>query len=165
MRTLALPSSQALPHPGRNSSRLTRRDLAVIVFAVVGIAVASHLAAYQIGWTQRVWDPAFGSRSSALVLHSKFSDALPVSDAAVGAVAYGVEAVLATVLALGASRRASIAYAFVVAGAAGAALLLSALQLFVIRHLCSLCLASAMLSLSIAALALPGAARQGAHRQ
>lgn len=140
---------------------MRRRDVAVIVLTVAGIALASHLAAFQLGWTERVWDPGFGSRSSALVLHSQFSKALPVSDAAVGTIAYAVEAVLATVLAVHVSRWASIAYAALLAGTGVAAVLLSTLQLLVIHHLCSLCVASALLSLSIVCLALPDAVRSG----
>jgi uncharacterized membrane protein len=137
-----------------------RSEVAVVTLAVIGAAVASHLAAYQLGWISSAWDPVFGSRSSALVLHSRFSEALPVSDAAVGAVAYVIEAVLATVLALHASRRANALYAVLLIGTGAVAVVLSALQLFVVHHLCLLCLGSAALSTTIAVLALPTAIRR-----
>jgi uncharacterized membrane protein len=133
------------------------RELAVIALAVVGIGVASHLAAYQLAWTSTVWDPLFGSGSSDAVLHSRLSDALPVSDAAVGAIAYALEAILATVLAIRPSRRTGLVYALLLAGSGGTAVLLVGAQLAVIHHLCSLCLLSAALSILVAVLGLPGA--------
>lgn len=139
---------------------MKRSELAVVTLAVIGAAVASHLAAYQLGWIATVWDPVFGPRSSTLVLHSDFSDALPISDAAVGAVAYAIEAVLATTLAVDASPRVNALYVVLLLGTAAVAAILTALQLFVIHHLCLLCLISAALSSTIAVLALPTAIRR-----
>lgn len=136
---------------------MARRDLAAVALAVIGAAISAHLAAYQLDWIASVWDPIFGLRSSAAVLHSGFSEALPVPDGAVGVVAYVVEAVLATIVSIQRRRRLRVLYGLLVAGTALAGLGLVVLQVTVIGHLCVLCMASAATSWAIAAVALPDA--------
>jgi hypothetical protein len=63
----------------------------IIALAFVGVFISRYLAAYQLGYIDRVWDPFFidGTRQ---VLESEVSRAWPVSDAGLGAVAYMIEA-------------------------------------------------------------------------
>jgi uncharacterized membrane protein len=120
--------------------------------ALTGACMASYLALYQWHVTASVWDPLFGASSSAAVLTSPFSRAMPVPDAALGGLAYLVEAVLAV------STRASsppglvVALAGIVAALALAGVVLVAIQLLVVHTLCTLCLCSAAVSWINAAL-------------
>jgi len=137
-----------------NPSRWGAR-LPIAVLVAFGLGIASYLAAYQFGFVNDVWEPLFrdGSRR---VLHSFISTLLPLPDAAVGAAAYAIE-LLAT-LAGGGDRsrtrpRLVLFYGGIVAALAAGGLILSAVQAFVIRAGCTLCLSSAAISVIIAVLA------------
>ena len=128
----------------------------VIVLALLGFAIAGYLTLDQIG-AVTAWEPFFG-RGTEAVLHSKFSRALPVPDAALGALAYLVEAVSA----LGGATRggldaASVVYVVTGVGLGLAAIALVLVQAGVVRAWCTFCLVSAAISLT---LAIP-AARNG----
>lgn len=62
----------------------------MIALAFAGWLVSRHLAMYQLGYLGVPWEPFFGL-SSARVLTSDVSHALPVSDAGLGALAYTFE--------------------------------------------------------------------------
>jgi hypothetical protein len=64
--------------------------LIMIVTGFLGFIVSRYLATYQLGYMDHVWDPFFGQSSEA-VLNSKMSHSLPVSDAALGSLAYTFE--------------------------------------------------------------------------
>ena len=66
--------------------------LPIVGLALLGAIIASYLAAYQYGLVESVWDPFFGSGSKR-VLTSPISFALPISDAALGALGYLADAV------------------------------------------------------------------------
>jgi uncharacterized membrane protein len=140
---------------GRGMSRHSGARPVVVVLALVGCAVATVLALFQVGVLDDVWEPFFGD-GSRRVLTSALSRALPVPDAALGAVAYLAEAVLT---ALGRPDRPKVvlAAAVVAAGLGLAALGLVAAQVFLVGAFCTLCLVSAALSLTIAGLVLPEA--------
>ena len=125
----------------------------VVVLALVGAAVSAILAAFQLGLIDQVWDPLFGSGSSASVLHSPVSEALPVPDALLGLGAYLAEAALETVVLARGSPRARLALGVLVSGMALSALMLIGLQALVVGSWCSLCLGSAAISLTVAGLA------------
>ena len=141
---------------GRNGQRRNgqrARRPVVVVLALVGCGVATVLTLFQVGVLDSVWEPFFGD-GSRRVLTSALSRALPVPDAALGAVAYLAEAVLT---ALGRPDRPKVvlAAAVVAAGLGLAALGLIAAQVFLVGAFCTLCLVSAALSLTIAGLVLP----------
>ena len=125
----------------------------VVVLAFVGCAVATVLTLFQVGVLDDVWEPFFGD-GSRRVLTSALSRALPVPDAALGALAYLAEAVLT---AFGRPDRPKVvlASAVVACGLGLAALGLLATQAFLVGAFCTLCLVSAALSLTIAGLVLP----------
>lgn len=133
-----------------------RTRVPVIILAAIGCLVAITLAAYELGVTQAVWDPLFGSASSERVLTSPLSHALPIPDAALGAIAYLVELVLT---ALGGTDRwhrrphLVLVFGLVVAalGVTGVVLILD--QLFLVHAFCTLCLSSAVISFINVALA------------
>lgn len=136
---------------GRNGQQ-ARRPV-VVLLALVGCGVATVLTLFQVAVLDSVWEPFFGD-GSRRVLTSALSRALPVPDAALGAVAYLAEAVLT---ALGRPDRPKVvlAAAAVAAGLGLAALGLIAAQVFLVGAFCTLCLVSAALSLTIAGLVLP----------
>jgi hypothetical protein len=142
------------------------KRIGVALFALLGVAIAARLTAYQLGWAPAPPEPLFGD-GSVRVLHSALSRALPVPDASVGLVAYFSEAI--AVLWGGAARpqnqRAAVyVYAAIAAGMALGSLGLVILQVFVVHALCSLCLLSAVLSfgLLVPALSEFAAARRDA---
>jgi uncharacterized membrane protein len=126
----------------------------VAALALVGCAVSSYLALYQAGVVHTAWDPFFG-RGSAEVLTSPLSRALPVPDAAFGAVAYAVEAVLE--LAGPHGRWRTRPWLVLAVGATAAGFAVASLGLVVSQPLltgtwCTLCLTSAAVSFAVAAL-------------
>lgn len=62
----------------------------LIVLGFLGWMVSRYLAAFQLGYIDTVWDPFFGN-STAQVLNSSMSHALPISDAGLGSLAYTLE--------------------------------------------------------------------------
>ena len=65
----------------------------IIAAGLIGFFFSSHMAAFQLGYIDVVWDPVFG-RGTVDVLTSDVSQAFPVSDAGLGAVAYAVETLM-----------------------------------------------------------------------
>ncbi len=74
------------------SSWLQRLPIAVL--AVVGILIARYLTAYQLGHTDRAWDPFFGDGTETIIT-SDVSRAFPIPDAGLGTVAYIMELLMA----------------------------------------------------------------------
>jgi uncharacterized membrane protein len=134
-----------------------RHRLPVVVLALAGCAVATVLTLFQVGVLDSVWEPFFGD-GSRRVLTSSLSQALPVPDAALGAVAYLTEAALE---AAGGRERwrerrwLVLATGVVAAGLGLAALGLIAAQVFLVGSFCTLCLVSAAISLAIVVLVTP----------
>ena len=62
----------------------------MIVLGFVGWLVSRYLGAYQLGYIDYAWDPFFGD-STIRVLNSGMSHSWPVSDAALGSLAYTFE--------------------------------------------------------------------------
>ena len=64
----------------------------LIALGFAGFVVSRYLAAYQLGYTDYVWDPFFGFETGTrTVLDSDMSHMWPISDAGLGAVAYSFE--------------------------------------------------------------------------
>lgn len=62
----------------------------MIALAFFGWLASRYLAAYQLGYIDRVWEPFFGD-GTVRVLTSEVSKMFPVSDAGLGATAYAFE--------------------------------------------------------------------------
>jgi uncharacterized membrane protein len=130
----------------------------ILALAVVGLVVSSYLTSYQLGIIRRVWDPLFGSGSSAAILHSALSRLLPVPDAMLGAFGYLVDLVLTS---LGDEQRwrtqpaVVLLLGFVVVLMALVSIGLVCYQALVVGRFCTLCLVSAAASLVILPLAWP----------
>jgi hypothetical protein len=112
--------------PGWDTNPSTwRQRLPIVALALVGFAIAGYLTLYQIDVIDTVWEPFFGDGSET-VLNSSVSHVLPVPDAALGALGYLADAVTGAI--------------------GGASLLLVVLQPVAFDSFCTLCLASAVIS-------------------
>jgi uncharacterized membrane protein len=126
-----------------------RQRLPLVGVAVVGACIAGYLAAFQLGMVEHPWDPLFGA-GSRQVLTSPISDALPVPDAALGCFGYVVDMISGLVYGRGRWRTAPwcvIVFGIAVGPLGAVSLLLVMLQPLVAGAWCSLCLASAALSM------------------
>jgi hypothetical protein len=123
--------------------------LPLVAIALVGAAIAGYLAAYQLGLVDAPWDPVFG-HGSRRVLTSAVSDLLPVPDAALGCIGYLLDAVSGVLYGPGRWRTAPwivIVFGIAVGPLGAVSLLLVMLQPLVADAWCTLCLASALLSM------------------
>ncbi|MBF6240543.1 vitamin K epoxide reductase family protein [Nocardia otitidiscaviarum] len=131
-----------------NPSSWSQR-LPIVGIALVGFAIATYLALYQYDVVPTVWEPFFGD-GSRVILDSKLSYVLPVSDATLGALAYLADAVSG---AYGGVRRwRTMPWIVVVFGIAVGPLgtisiLLVIAQPVLYGAFCTLCLASAVISM------------------
>jgi uncharacterized membrane protein len=143
------PSSDAHVPPGwsYNPSSWPER-LPIIALAVVGFGIATYLALYQLGVTGSVWEPFFGS-GSRRILTSEISRILPFPDATLGALGYLVDAVSGAVG--GAARWRTMPWIVIIFGLAvgpfgAVSVLLVIAQPLRVHAWCTLCLASAIVS-------------------
>ncbi len=142
--------------------QVNHRRLASAVLACFGGLISTYLATYQYGGLSHVWEPLFGDGSERILnsgLLEPLSRALviPLRDAALGAIGYGIEAVLA----LAGLRRGSLrldwsdkAYVALVALMGTGSLALVLLQATVFHAWCTLCLTSAAISEAIVVLSV-----------
>jgi tellurite resistance protein TehA-like permease len=134
--------------PGFSSSptRWSRRIL-IIALAFAGLCVSVYLTLFQIDVLRSVWDPFFQS--------PKVLEYLGIPDAALGALAYATEIVLSLI---GGRQKwrtmpwTVLAFGVVILAGALVSVLLFLMQAFLVGAWCTLCLASAAISLAIFAL-------------
>lgn len=123
--------------------------LPIVGLAVVGFLIASYLTLFQLEIISTVWEPFFGDGSKT-VLTSYISNLLPVPDAALGAFGYLLDAVTGVVG--GRKRWKTMPWIVVIFGLAvgplGAiSILLVIFQPVLFDAWCTLCLASAVISI------------------
>lgn len=122
--------------------------LPIVALALLGFLIALYLTLYQVKVLPDVWEPFFGD-GSRKILNSKISRILPVPDAALGAMGYLADAVFGVV---GSTRRwRTMPWVVVVFGLAVGPLGLISILLVVLQPVmfdtwCTLCLASALIS-------------------
>lgn len=129
-----------------------RERRVVVAAALMGFAIAVYLTLYQLGVVRDVWDPVFGDASSAAVLHSPLSAALPVPDAALGAVGYLLETITAVAGGEDRWRRHPwlvLTYGATVVALGMASTTLVMLQPLMARAWCAPCLLSALISVNL----------------
>lgn len=129
--------------------------LPIAALALAGAGISLYLALFQYHVLHDVWDPLCGD-GSRKVLTSAISRALPVSDAALGAVAYLFETVVE--ITGGHRRWRDRPWLVLLLGLTAAALSVVGAILVVSQPLltgtfCTLCLTSAAISFTVAALA------------
>ena len=123
----------------------------IVVLAVVGTVIATYLALYQLDIVRTVWEPFFGN-GSRRILNSRVSHILPIPDAALGALSYLADAVTGVVG--GRSRWRTMPWIVIVFGLAvgplgAVSVLLVILQPVMFDAFCTLCLASAVVSIAM----------------
>lgn len=123
----------------------------LLILAIVGFLIALYLGLYQLHIFKNVWEPFFGNGTDAVV-KSSFSRSLPIPDGLIGAFGYLCDIILVSI---GDSVRwktkpwAVILYSIVVGMMGLVSILLILLQPVVLHAWCTLCLVSAVLSLSM----------------
>jgi uncharacterized membrane protein len=120
----------------------------LIGVALVGCGVATYLTLYQVGVVPSVWEPFFGAGSQT-ILNSSLSRLLPVPDAALGVFGYLLDAV--TGLIGGRARWRTMPWIVILFGVAVGPLGLVSVLLVIAQPVllgawCTLCLASALIS-------------------
>lgn len=133
-----------------NPSDLSQR-LPIAAVALVGFGIAVYLALYQYRVVDTVWEPFFG-RGSERVLDSRISHLLPISDAALGALSYLADAV--TALIGGRDRWRTMPWIVILFGVAvgplgAVSVMLVIFQPVLFDSFCTLCLASAVISVAM----------------
>lgn len=123
----------------------------IVILALVGFGIATYLSFYQLNIIDTVWEPFFGD-GSVKILNSKVSNVLPVPDAALGAFGYLVDA--ATGVIGGTHRWKKMPWIVIVFGLAVGPLGFVSVMLVVFQPVlfsawCSLCLASAIISIAM----------------
>lgn len=83
---------RGVPPGWRTAPSAWGQRVPIVVVAAVGFGIAGYLALYQYGVVPTVWEPFFGDGSET-ILDSPLSRVLPVSDAALGAAGYLLDAV------------------------------------------------------------------------
>ena len=141
----------AIPPGWRKNPSAWGERLPIVALSLIGFVIATYLALYQYGVVDDVWEPFFGD-GSRTVLDSSLSRVLPVSDAALGAVGYLLDAVTGVI---GGTRRwrrmpwIVILFGFFVGPLGAVSILLVIAQPVLYESFCTLCLASAVISLTM----------------
>lgn len=123
----------------------------IVILAFIGFLIASYLSLYQFKIIDDVWEPFFGN-DSIKILNSKISKILPIPDAALGALGYVVDAV--TGIIGGTNRWKRMPWIVIVFGLAVGPLGFVSVMLVVFQPIlfsawCTLCLASAVVSIAM----------------
>lgn len=123
----------------------------IIILAIVGFGIATYLSLYQLEYVDTVWEPFFGDGSTT-ILNSRISHILPIPDAALGAIGYLVDAIAGLIG--GTHRWRKMPWIVIVFGLAVGPLGFVSVMLVVFQPVlfsawCSLCLASAIISIAM----------------
>jgi hypothetical protein len=137
-----------MPPGWRQNPSSFRQRAPIVALAMAGFAIAAYLAAYQLGLVGDVWEPFFGD-GSRTILNSSVSTILPIPDAALGALGYLADAVTGAIG--GRSRWRTMPWLVILFGVAvgplgAASVVLVILQPVMFDAWCTLCLASAVIS-------------------
>ena len=133
-----------------------RERIPIVALALVGAAIATYLALYQMDVFGTVWEPFFGN-GSVTILNSSVSHILPIPDAALGAISYLLDAVTGVIG--GRDRWRTMPWIVIVFGLAvgplgAVSILLVILQPVMFDAFCTLCLISAVISVLMIAPAM-----------
>lgn len=161
MRDSSLPDDHlvAVAPWSRNPASFNQR-IPIVVIAMIGFGISVYLALYQWRIIDSVWDPFFGQQSQQVLdsdVSHKMREWILIPDAALGAVAYLGDAIYGIA---GTARRWQYRPWLVMLfgldviplGAVGAILVF--LQASVVGAFCTLCIASAVLSITMLVLAV-----------
>jgi uncharacterized membrane protein len=131
-----------------NPAKWSQR-LPIVFLAIIGFFIAGYLSMYQLNLIDSVYEPFFGD-GSIKILNSKISHILPIPDAALGAFGYLVDAVTGVIGGEGRWRKKPwivIIFGLAVGPLGFVSVLLVVFQPVLFSAWCSLCLASAVISI------------------
>jgi uncharacterized membrane protein len=141
-------TNDAIP-PGWNYNPATWGErLPIVGLALLGLAIATYLGLFQLKIVPTVWEPFFGNDSKK-ILTSGVSQILPIPDALLGALGYAADA---TAGIIGGTRRwrtmpwIVILFGVMVGPLGMISVLLVVVQPVLYDAWCTLCLASAVIS-------------------
>ncbi|QDU95064.1 vitamin K epoxide reductase family protein [Lignipirellula cremea] len=143
---------RTVPPYGHNPSAWSQR-IPICILAMVAAGISSHLALYQWGLTENVWDPVFGDDSNKVITSDaakRMFHMLGIHDAALGVLAYLGDAILGFA---GSTRRWQyrpwlvILFGIDVIPLGIVSVVLVLLQATIIGYWCFLCLVTAAISL------------------
>lgn len=138
--------------PGWNYNPATwSQRLPIVGLAMLGVGIASYLSLYQLDVFDTVWEPFFGDGSQR-ILNSRISHVLPIPDAALGAMGYLIDAIAGVIG--GTKRWKTMPWIVIVFGLAVGPLGFVSIMLVVFQPVlldawCTLCLASAVVSVAM----------------
>lgn len=126
-----------------------------MVLALIGTGVATYLALYQLRVIDTIWEPFFGDGSHQILRESSFSrfwERYGLSDAAIGAFGYLVDAVAGVIG--GTARWRTMPWIVVVFGVfvgpfGVISIILIVIQPVLYSAFCTLCIVSAVISLAM----------------
>ncbi|HEV2124027.1 MAG TPA: vitamin K epoxide reductase family protein [Chloroflexota bacterium] len=150
MATVKEAASLVPPGWSYNPASWSQR-LPIVALALVGTAISGYLALYQWRIVPEVWEPFFGE-GSRIILNSGVSSLLPIPDAALGALSYLLDAIAG---AIGGERRWKtmpwivILFGLLIGPLGAVSITLVILQPVLYNAWCTLCLASAVVSLTM----------------
>ncbi len=126
-----------------------KQRLPIVGLALIGFLIAGYMSLFQFNIIPSVWEPFFGD-GSRKVLTSQLSHVLPIPDAALGALAYLVDVI--TGIIGGRRRWRTMPWIVIIFGLAVGPLGLVSIGLVIsqpvlVGEWCTLCLASAVISL------------------
>ena len=130
-----------------NPSEWSQR-LPIVALALLGFAIAAYLSLFQLNVLPTVWEPFFGD-GSRVILSSSISRVLPIPDAALGALGYLADAVTGAIGGRERWRRMPwivILFGVAVGPLGAVSILLVVLQPVLLGAWCTLCLATALIS-------------------
>lgn len=145
----AAPAALADAPPGWSYNPSSVRErVPIIALATLGFGIAGYLALYQWGVVATVWEPFFGD-GSRTILNSRISHVLPIPDAALGAAGYLLDAVTGAIGGRGRWRTMPwmvILFGLAVGPLGAVSVMLVIFQPVLLDAWCTLCLASAVIS-------------------
>lgn len=148
IKLFALPGPSIPQGWSYNPSSWSQR-IPVIFLAWLGFFIARYMGAFQMEMIQSVWDPFFGDGTRD-VLKSDVSESFPVSDAALGAMSYILDVLFGYVGGIHRWRTMPwvvIVFAILIIPLGVVSITLIILQPLSVGSWCTLCLASAAISL------------------
>ena len=123
----------------------------IVLVALAGVGVATYLGLYQLRVIPTVWEPFFGD-GSEVILNSSVSHILPIPDALLGALGYLADVVTGVIGGRGRWRTMPwivVLFGLAVGPLGAVSITLVILQPVMFDAWCTLCLASAVISLAM----------------
>lgn len=153
-------SQKGNPKPWKYNPSSFKQRIIIALVALPAAVISLYLGFYQWGFIESVWDPFFGKQSAAVLdsnVSLKMSEWFVIPDAILGFIAYLGDMIFSLA---GSERRWQyrpwlvLIFGFDVIPLGAVSALLVFLQAFVVGNWCTLCIATAIISLILVGLAI-----------